>query len=126
MKGAMAVQEGIDGSSFAAGWGTAATMFTAIGAIMRRIIVKAKDGQIETLIQRIQHLEAQQKEEREDCSKRIKGIEEWQDEERQRWNRMFEDMSVRIRTLEAASFGAVRNQVQAVVSEIRKDQDDRY
>lgn len=125
MKGAYAV-EGIDVSSFASGWGTAAAFFTAIGIFMRKIIIKAKDGQIETLIQRIQHLETQQKEERQLCDERFDKMEKRHDDDRSRWQRQIEDMSVRIRTLEAGSFGSMRNQVQAVVSEIRKDFDDEH
>ena len=124
MKGVYAVQEGIDGTSFAAGWGSAAAIFTAIGAFVRRIIIKAKDGEITTLIQRIQHLEEQQKEERKDCSERLDHMERLQSEERQRWQRQYDDMSFRIRTLESGSFGEMRKQVQGVVSEIRKDLDE--
>lgn len=103
--GAIAVAEpgGIDGTSFGAGWGAAATLFTAIGAFLWRVIGKAKAAQVKTLMHRITHLERDLDEERALCRRDIQSLND------------------QIRVLEAMTLGSVRQQAQAAISEINTE-----
>lgn len=117
---------GIDAASYGAGWASAAALFAAAGAWIRRILIKAKDDQIATLIaakneqiatlvSRIEHLERHLDDQR-------KAFERAQIEERTRCDRQIDALNIRITQLEAMTVGAVRRgDVQSVISEIRTE-----
>lgn len=106
MKGVVAVHEGIDASSFGAGWMAAAGIFTVIGMFLRKIILKAKDEQITMLIKRIEHLEGDNLADRDYCQRRIDAL------------------NARIAILEAMTLGAIRQHTQAAISEVRIREDN--
>lgn len=103
--GAHAVADtgGIDGASFGAGWAASTAFLSGLGAWLWRVLGKAKDDQIATLVKRIEHLEHDQAEERDRCQRHIDGL------------------NTRIAILEAMTLGGVRQQVQGAVSEIRTE-----
>lgn len=99
----MAETGGIDGASFGAGWAASSAFLSGLGAWLWRVLSKAKDDQIATLIKRIEHLERDQVEERDRCQRHIDAL------------------NVRIATLEAMTLGAVRQSAQTAISEIRTE-----
>lgn len=106
MKGAFAVNEGIDASSFGAGWMAAAGIFTAIGMFLRKVVMKVKDEEITLLIKRIEHLEGDNLADRDYCQRRIDAL------------------NARIAILEAMTLGSIRQQTQAAISEVRIKEDN--
>mgnify|MGYP001765314846 CR=1 FL=1 len=103
---------GIDGTSFGAGWGAATTFYSALGAFLWRILGGAKNEQIKTLVSRITHLEA-------DMAAERKKFEDTLDDERRRCDAQILGLTDRVKVLEAMTLGAVRQDVQAAISEQR-------
>lgn len=89
--------------AFAAGCSLTFLFCVGLGRWLMGQLVKAKDDQMALLIKRIEHLEQDRAEEREDHARQIAALND------------------RIRVLEALTIGQVRGATQAAISELQNE-----